>query len=99
MYTNYTHHTNDDNNSSVRVKTHINYSLIQYNKSCISEQNIDTLGLYRSVVVNTDTQQIVCVSPPKSVSYSNFRDVYFELDDSIQAEEFIDGTMINIFWK
>jgi hypothetical protein len=72
------------------------YSLIKYNKQDITPQNIFTLGLYRSVIVKKEDGHIVCVSPPKSVSPEWFMETYSP--NSVVAEEFIDGTMINTFW-
>ena len=47
---------------------------------------------YRSVIQDNRSGDIVCVAPSKSVELKE--DMY----DNIMAEEFIDGTMINLFW-
>lgn len=72
------------------------YSLIKYNKQALNKDNIFTLGLYRSVIVKKLDGKVVCVSPPKSVSPEWFMSQYEP--QSVVAEEFIDGTMINTFW-
>ena len=59
--------------------------------------NIPTYGIYRSVIVNSD-QQVVCFSPPKSVNSEYFIKNYNTKTDSLIAEEFVEGTMINVFW-
>ena len=43
------------------------YKVIRYNKHILCYDNIPTYGIYRSVIVNSDNQ-VVCFSPPKSVS-------------------------------
>jgi hypothetical protein len=39
---------------------------------------------------------IVCFSPPKSMTYSEFCDTHSAKD--IVSEEFVEGTMVNVFW-
>jgi hypothetical protein len=41
--------------------------------------------------------KIVCFSPPKSISYSEFCDLHSAKD--IVSEEFVEGTMVNVFWN
>jgi hypothetical protein len=93
----YNHHTNVSQ-SGLSIKPYINYSLVQYNKAELSNENFDMIGLYRSVIIHTLSNRVVCVSPPKSVSTEWFMSTYSQLDDDIWAEEFIEGTMINAFW-
>jgi hypothetical protein len=83
--------------SGLSTTHYINYSLLRYNKANVSYENIDTLGLYRSVIIHTETNKVVCVSPPKSVSPQWFMDTYSDLKD-VYAEEFVEGTMVNAFW-
>ena len=73
------------------------YQVIRYNKHTLCYDNIPTYGIYRSVIVNSD-RQIVCFSPPKSVNADNFIKTYNDKNDSLVAEEFVEGTMINVFW-
>lgn len=47
---------------------------------------------YRSVIQDNRSGDIVCVAPSKSVELTE------DMHDNIIAEEFIDGTMINLFW-
>lgn len=72
------------------------YSIIKYNKPYLTSNNIFTLGLYRSVIINKETGVVVCVSPSKSVSPEWFTNTY--VPNSVVAEEFVEGTMINVFW-
>ena len=73
------------------------YKVIRYNKNTLCCDNIPTYGIYRSVIVNSDSK-IVCFSPPKSVNADAFIKKYDTKTDSLVAEEFIEGTMINVFW-
>ena len=73
------------------------YRVIRYNKNTLCYDNIPTYGMYRSVIVNSD-RQIVSFSPPKSVNADAFIKKYNTKTDSLVAEEFIEGTMINVFW-
>lgn len=71
-----------------------NYNVIKYKKEKLNNNNVKTLGQLRSVI--TDGTNILCMAPPKSVYFdqfvneNNIEDCYFE--------EFIEGTMINVFW-
>jgi hypothetical protein len=73
------------------------YKVIRYNKNTLCYDNIPTYGIYRSVIINSDSQ-IVSFSPPKSVNADAFIKKYDTKTDSLVAEEFIEGTMINVFW-
>jgi hypothetical protein len=58
---------------------------------------VNSYGLCRSIILNS-SNDVVCYSPPKSVLYDEFITKYPNKTDSIVAEEFIEGTMINVFW-
>ena len=65
--------------------------LVKYNKKYINNENISTLGKYRSIIFNDE--KILSYSPPKSLRYnSNFN------IDGLKITEFCDGTMINLFY-
>ena len=49
---------------------------------------------YRSVIAMGSN--VVCFSPPKSMTYSEFCDTHSAKD--IVSEEFVEGTMVNVFW-
>jgi hypothetical protein len=78
-------------------KNNITYKIIRYNKHQLTSDLISTYGLIRSVVLNSKNQ-VLCFSPPKSVPYESFITHYPEKKDAIVAEEFVEGTMINVFW-
>lgn len=65
-----------------------NYALVNYKK----HENYD--GLYRSVIFKNN--KVVCFSPPKSISYTEFCEK--NPISTVVVDEFIDGTMINVFY-
>ena len=74
------------------------YTVIKYDKQKLTSDLIHTVGLFRSVVLNS-THEVVSFSPPKSISYKEFIEKYPKKDKNIVIEEFIEGTMINVFWN
>ena len=78
------------------TKSNHTYSIVSYNKELLSCDLIPTYGLLRSVILSGS--QIVSFSPPKSISADNFITKYPTINDSIIAQEFIEGTMINVFF-
>ena len=87
------------------------YSIIKYDKQAFGlvEEDYETIGLLRSIVVD-DNGRIVAYSPPKCLSITEQREKSFNdnnimtaLSDSTTnewcAEEFVEGTMINMFYS
>lgn len=73
------------------------YTFVGYNKKLLTSDLTSTYGLFRSVIIN-NSNIVVGFSPPKSVSFTDFTTKYNENDPDIVAEEFVEGTMINVFW-
>jgi hypothetical protein len=73
------------------------YKVINYDKNMLSNDFIPTYGLCRSIIVNAEND-IVGFAPPKSISSESFITNYSLQDDDIIVEEFVEGTMINVFW-
>lgn len=73
------------------------YSVIRYDKNFLCIDMIPTYGICRSVIVNS-VGQVVSFAPPKSYSADGFINKYSENTHGIQAEEFVEGTMINVFF-
>jgi len=76
------------------VKNNKTYGIIKYDKSILTYDMVHRMGLFRSVI--TCKNKIMCYSPPKSFNFNVFMTMYKE-EDCI-AEEFIEGTMINLFY-
>ena len=70
------------------------YNLLKYNKKHMKEDAFSSLGLLRSVVMKGSN--ILCYSPPKSLRFDSFVKKYNEKD--CVAQEYIEGTMINLFY-
>jgi hypothetical protein len=95
---------NDINNSNSNIlkltKTDSNnkmYKVIRYDKHVLSDDLISTYGLCRSIIVN-ENNKVVCFSPQKSIPSDEFIKKYPNKTDVIVAQEFVEGTMINVFW-
>jgi len=88
------------NLSKLTCKTENNeyYNIIRYNKDFLRSCDVYTYGLARSIILNSENK-VVCFSPPKSISSDNFITKYPSKNDNIIAMEFVEGTMINVFWN
>ena len=73
------------------------YKVIRYDKHVLNDDLISTYGLCRSIIVN-ENNKIVCFSPPKSIPSDEFIKKYPNKTEAIIAQEFVEGTMINVFW-
>ena len=75
------------------------YKIIRYDKNLLSFDLISSYGLCRSVVINSDNK-VVGFAPPKSIQADTFIQKYpnVEPDNYIVAQEFVEGTMINVFF-
>ena len=76
------------------------YKIIRYQKGILHDSLIPSLGLCRSVILSRQNK-VLCFAPPKSILASNFITKYLDLkspNPNIVAEEFVEGTMVNVFW-
>ena len=74
------------------------YKVIRYDKTILSYDTTSLFGLCRSVIVNS-VNHVVSFSPPKSIKVASFLDSYEEpISIPLIAEEFVEGTMMNVFW-
>jgi|UniRef100_A0A6C0CE93 hypothetical protein len=94
---------NEDNYFTIKKYTFNNneYKIIRYNKAKLKELNIisdynkyNTISKFRSVIIRNN--KVVCFAPEKSVDYSYFVNKYST--ESSWLEDYIDGTMINVFY-
>jgi len=97
---------NDDKNESkilklnkieCRTSNNARYSVIRYDKDILTHDLISTYGLCRSIIVNSQNK-VVSFAPPKSISSDTFIKNYSVSSPGIVAEEFVEGTMINVYW-
>ena len=70
--------------------------LIKYDKNKCDMTDLD-IRKCRSLVLEIGTNNLVSVSPFKSDSLDYLLDVYNNNPGDIVYEEFVDGTMINLF--
>jgi hypothetical protein len=85
------------NKVEARTTNNTPYTVIRYDKNMLNNDLIPSYGLCRSIIVNHNNK-VVGFAPPKSVMSDDFIKRYSVLGNNIIAEEFIEGTMINVFW-
>jgi hypothetical protein len=80
------------------TETPVKYTILNYDSWFMSEYD-EIHSKYRSVILSSPENEVLCFSPPKSLTLDNFRAKYMSLDDSTYyANELIEGTMINLFY-
>lgn len=84
--------TNEHNNTN----TQKNYKILNYYNNKMSDNMYGTCGILKSLVF-TEDNNLLSFSPPKSQNYENFVDIFPD-PSKLQIEEFVDGTMVNLFW-
>ena len=70
------------------------YNILKYDKRYLLNELINSVGLFRSIIYSKDIINVF--SPPKSLNIELFAHQYKEAE--CWAEEFIEGTMINLFY-
>ena len=73
------------------------YKIITYDKEVLNHDLVDSYGLCRSVIANSQND-IIGFAPPKSFQADKFLELYPTPCDDIIAQEFVEGTMINVFF-
>ena len=74
------------------------YRVIKYDKQMLVPELIGTYGLCRSIIVDGNNK-VISFAPPKSMPYGVFSTMYANNYSSpLIAQEFVEGTMINVFW-
>ena len=79
------------------TKSNDEYKIIRYNKDILINDLIPSYGLLRSVIFNKNNQ-VVSFAPPKSCLADQFITKYAIKTNYILAQEFVEGTMINVFY-
>jgi hypothetical protein len=70
------------------------YKIIKYDKQYLTYDLVKSAGLFRSVIYKDN--KILVFAPPKSVAPDTFTSTY--PPNECTAEEFVEGTMINLFF-
>jgi hypothetical protein len=86
---------NENDMNYLICKPHENLELIHYNKKLLDTENMDKYKYIRSIIVDKTDNKVVMISPFKSLPFEEFKQKY---PDNILVEEFIEGTMINVFF-
>ena len=78
------------------------YTILNYN-NLNENENKDNMkiGAYRSVIIDPVSKDILCFSPPKSISLNTFQSNFPNIDtgsENIEISTIIEGTMINLFY-
>jgi hypothetical protein len=79
------------------TKSNQKYKIVRYNKDILAVDLISNYGLLRSVIINSDNK-VVSFAPPKSLPADQFIKNYPTKMYHIVAQEFVEGTMINVFY-
>jgi hypothetical protein len=80
---------------NINVKKIDHLFVLKYNKSKLTTENVNTLGLFRSIIAD-EFGNILSFSPPKSLDFDVFSQTNKYEDCFIQ--HFPEGTMINVFF-
>jgi hypothetical protein len=80
------------------TKSNQKYKIVRYNKDILTVDLIPSYGLLRSVIINSENTVVSC-APPKSLPADHFIKKYETKSDYIIAQEFVEGTMINVFYE
>lgn len=80
-----------------RTSNNSTYKVVRYDKNFLSIDLIPTYGLCRSVIINSKNK-VVGFAPPKSIPSEQFIQKYSENTPGVVFEEFVEGTMVNVFW-
>ena len=90
---------NNNNNNNITNKYYVfdkeTFNVIKYVKIMLNDNNCNELGHYRSVILKNGELKVF--SPPKSVKLDKF--IESNNFDDLIINEFIEGTMINVFWN
>ena len=79
----------------ILVKQFDHLFVLKYNKSKLTTENINSLGLFRSIIVNKNGE-IISFAPPKSLDF----DIFSQSNNYEECfiQHFPEGTMINVFF-
>jgi hypothetical protein len=76
--------------------TGFEYTVCNYDKKMLTSDH--NFHFCRSVIINNQNK-IVCVAPPKSLPHEAFLKMSQYDRNEYIIEEYLDGTMVNVFWN
>ena len=74
------------------------YHIINYDKKMLCNDERESTTNYRSVIYSSPEMYLLSYSPPRSISIDSFAAKYPMVNDSIFANEMIEGMMIHLFY-
>ena len=84
-------------NLGLIVKDYNELYLVKYDKNKSKMDNEDVQKC-RGIILEKNTNKLVCVSPPKSIDTEFYHNKYIKKNSKgVVVEEFYDGTMVNMF--
>ena len=84
--------------SVVSHNSKIQYNIVSYNKDTLVADTTSTYGKYRSVILN-GAGAVVGFAPSKSIAAETFMAARPVVNENLVAEEFVEGTMLNVFFN
>ena len=81
----------------VRLYTDMNLVLLKYKRKFCDITDNDVRRC-RGLILDHTTYQPVCVPPGKSISFEDFTQQEDFQEENVRYEEFLDGTMMNLFY-
>jgi hypothetical protein len=84
-------------NKKIYQNANMKYTIMNYTKDFLCFDDYET-SKYRSVVFSNPENKLLCFSPPKSIKYDIFMKKYPDIDETIFANEIVEGVMINLFY-
>ena len=82
---------------SLCIREDDGYTVLKYNKQCLNAGNVNSLGLFRSVIYYDN--ELVSFSPPKSYNEGSYLSPDELNSTDFSVEHFIEGTMMNVFYN
>lgn len=81
----------------IRLYPELNLVLLKYKRKFCDITDTEVRRC-RGLIVDYTTYEPVCVPPGKSIPFDDFKVSYGSQEDTIRYEEFLDGTMMNLFY-
>jgi len=85
-------------NETLYTNNNIDYKILNYDKETICDNASETTKLYRSIVFSSPENELLSFSPQKTINREEFISKYSVTSDDIYINEYIDGTLIHLFY-
>lgn len=74
------------------------YTIYNYDRNMVCDDN-DQLRLCKSLIYDNERETLVCMAPPKSISYEKFTSMFEFNSENIEVSQMMEGTMVNMFYN